>query len=191
MKLINKTKHCTSGLRIMLYDLAQKANISTRGVTVEIRRGTRNLHGLCSPYERIITLWLLDSSKTNDIGFVWLHELAHLTPRNRKLYALGHPLKGQHHADKLAEKVLGITKNDLTWRTQDWKLEPVYANYPTKAKVLQALKQRKYPCNESRTDGWKYRLSSKSKRGCYRLEMKYNKNKDDRLLGITSIIDNT
>ncbi|MCJ7828378.1 MAG: hypothetical protein MUP81_01390 [Dehalococcoidia bacterium] len=135
MRLLNKTKHSTTGLRIMLYDLAAKANISTRGVEVEVRRGSRNLHGVCYPYERLIILWLLNSSKTDDISFIWLHELTHLTPRNKKLWAGGHGVKAQRQADAVAEKVLGITSEDLQWHENTWRTNR-FPKYPTKKLAL-------------------------------------------------------
>ena len=181
MRLVNKTKHSTSGLRIMLYDLAQKANISTRGVSVEVRRASRNLHGLCYPSQKRVILWLLNTSKTNDIAYIWLHELAHTTNRNRKLYAAGHGQKGQRQADTVAERVSGVMRQDVTWQKQDWQLEPTFLIYPTKARAAEALKQRKHPSGKPRIDGWIFRLSPKSKRGKWRLEHKYSKAKDQRL----------
>lgn len=150
MRLLNKTKHSTSGLRIMLYDLAQKANISTRGVTVEVRRASRNLHGLCFPHSREIVLWLLNTSKTQDISFIWVHELAHLTPRNRKLWAGGHGIKAQDHADSIATKVLGITAKDLKWDENNWR--PYGSLYKTKAIAL------KEPNNRDCYPDWQWRL---------------------------------
>ena len=181
MRLLNKTKHSTSGLRIMLYDLAQKANISTRGVSVEVRRASRNLHGLCYPASKRIILWLLYTSRTDDIAYVWLHELAHTTNQNHKLYAAGHGQKGQRQADAVAERVTGITYQDIIWHKEDWHLEPTFLIYPTKAKAVEALEQRRYPFGKPRTDGFAYRLSPKSKRGKWRLAHKYSKTKDQRL----------
>ena len=135
MRLLNKTKHSTAGLRVMLYDLAAKANISTRGVTVEIRRASRNLHGVCYPSSKKIILWLLNTSKTDDISFIWLHELTHTTPRNRKLYASGHGIKAQRQADIIATKVLGITKEDVAWRNTNWRTR-TFPKYPTKKSAL-------------------------------------------------------
>ena len=135
MRLLNKTKHSTTGLRVMLYDLAQKANISTRGVTVEVRRASRNLHGLCNPYSKRITLWLLGTSKTDDISFIWLHELAHIIPRNKRLYASGHGVKAQRQANNVATKVLGITSKDLHWAENNWRTR-TFPKYPTKKSAL-------------------------------------------------------
>jgi len=136
----------------MLYDLAQKANISTRGVTVEIRRGPRNLHGVCYQYEKRIILWLLDSSKTDDIGFIWLHELAHLTPRNMRLGASGHGIKAQRQADAVAEKVLGITHKDLKWREKSWRTRG-YPRSPTRKTAL-----AHHPDPEGKYPAWQFRL---------------------------------
>lgn len=121
MRLLNKTKHSTAGLRVMLYDLAQKANISTRGVTVEIRRGSRNLHGVCYPYQKKIILWLLNSSKTDDIAYIWIHELTHTTKRNTRLYAGGHGIRAQRQADSVAEKVSRVAKTDVRWQDNNWR----------------------------------------------------------------------
>ena len=144
MRLLNKTKHSTSGLRIMLYDLAQKANISTRGVTVEIRRASRNLHGICYPYPRKIILWLLDTSKTDAISFIWLHELAHITPENRKLYAGGHSIKAQRQADSVATKILGITQENIVWQNNNWRTK-TFPKYPTRKSAL-ANKENNRDC---------------------------------------------
>ena len=165
----------------MLYDLVQKANISTRGVSVEVRRASRNLHGICYPTQKKIILWLLNTSKTSDIAHLWLHELAHTTKRNWKLYAGGHGVKAQRQADTVAERVSGVTRQDVTWQKQDWQLEPTFLIYPTKAEALMAVDNRRYPLGKPRTDGWTFRLSPKSKRGKWRLEKKYNKAKDQRL----------
>ena len=169
MRLLNKTKHSTAGLRVMLYDLAAQANISTRGVTVEIRRGSRNLHGCCFQYERRIILWLLNSNKTQDISFIWLHELAHLTNRNMKLGASGHGIKAQRQADAVAAKVLGITSKDLKWHENKWRLFSKWWHYNTKAEAQKKLRfYRDSVWGENKS----IRLSAKSKRGCWRLEYK-------------------
>jgi len=135
MRLLNKTKHSTTGLRRMLYDLATQANISTRGVSVEIRRGSRNLHGLCYPYEKRIILWILNTSKTQDISWIWLHELAHITSKNRKLYASGHGIKAQRQADALAIKITGINCEELQWRANTWRTK-TWPKYPSRKLAL-------------------------------------------------------
>ena len=135
MRLINKTKHSTLGLRVMLYNLASEANISTRGITVEIRRGSRNLHGVCYPYGSKIILWLLNSSKTDDIAHIWIHELAHTTPRNKRLFASGHGVKAQRQADTIAEKITGVARKDVTWRSRDWTTR-TWPKYRTKKSAL-------------------------------------------------------
>lgn len=135
MRLLNKTKHSTTGLRVMLYDLAKKAHISTKGVTVEVRRASRNLHGICYPYHKRIILWLLNTSKTDDIAFIWLHELAHISPRNKKLWLGGHAKKAQDHADDVATRVLGITHTDVVWTGNEWKTAR-FPKYPTRKSAL-------------------------------------------------------
>jgi len=136
----------------MLYALAAQANISTRGVTVEVRRGSRNLHGVCYQYEKRIILWLLNSSKTQDISFIWLHELAHLTPRNMKLGASGHSIKAQRQADAVAEKILGITHKDLKWHEKSWRTRQ-HPKYPTKKLAL-----ANHPDPEDKYPAWRFRL---------------------------------
>ena len=172
MRLLNKTKHSTRGLRFMLYDLASQANISTRGVTVEVRRGSRHLHGICNPTQKRIILWLLNTSKTDDIAFLWLHELAHTTPRNRKLYACEHPSKAQEQASNVATRVTGITEAELEWHSRDWRLEPTYMSKTTKKEALAALHYRRFSNGKRRTDNKLFQLSPKSKRGKWRLEYK-------------------
>ena len=174
MRLLNKTKHSTTGLRIMLYDLAQVANISTRGITVEVRRASRNLHGLCYPDRKGIILWLLNTSNTDDISHIWLHELAHTTRRNRKLYAAGHGQKGQKQADMVAERVTGITRDAVTWHSQEWRLEPPGFSYQTKAEALKALTRRRNPFGKPDSRNM-YRLWPKSRRGNWRIERKTKK----------------
>ena len=145
------------------------------------RRASRNLHGICYPSQKRIILWLLDTSKTDDIAYIWLHELAHTTHGNRKLYAAGHGRKGQKQADAVAGRVTGIPCHDVTWHYQGWQLEPTFLIYPTKVKAVVALKQRRSPFGKPRIDGWSFRLSPESKRGKWRLECKYNKAKDQRV----------
>ena len=135
MRLLNKTKHSTTGLRIMLYDLAEKANISTRGVSVEIRRASRHLHGICYPTQKRIILWLLNTSKTSDIAHIWVHELAHTTSKNKKLYAAGHGQKGQRQADVVAERVTGVRHQDVTWHNNNWRTQ-TFPKYLTKKTAL-------------------------------------------------------
>ena len=141
MRLINKTKHSTPGLRVMLYDLASKANISTRGVTVEVKRANRHLHGICYPWDKRITLWLLNTSKSQDISFIWLHELAHTTPWNRKLYASGHGSKAQKQADSVATRVLDVAAHEVNWHSKDWRTRR-FPRYPTRKLALTDLNNR-------------------------------------------------
>mgnify|MGYP001587804034 CR=1 FL=1 len=118
MKLINKTKLKTSSIRVMLYDYAHKAHISTRGVIVELRTARQCIHGLCIPDHRAIFLWLFPETKSQDMAFIWVHELQHLAPKNRRLYALGYACKGQINANKKAEQVVGIKLSNITWRSK-------------------------------------------------------------------------
>lgn len=171
MRLVNRTKHSTSGLRVMFYDLAEEAHISTRGISVEVRRAIRNLNGICYPATKKIILWLLNDSKTKDISYLWLHELEHTTPKNRRLYSAGHARRAQIQANNLATKISQVDVNEIKWRNNDWRLEQRV--YPTKAKALMALQGRLNPFGLSRTDGWHFRISEKSKRDKWQLEMKY------------------
>ena len=173
MKLTNYTKHNTSGLRAMLYDLAAKAHVSTRGVTVEIRRGTRYLHGIAYPYSRKIILYLLAKSKTQDIGFLWLHELTHLTKRNRKLYALGHGRKAQAQAEMVATKVLGVNQDEIKWHNNAWHTRQ-HPAFQTNKSALNAAREYR-----QKYTAWHWRVARvKSDREYpYRLQWKYNSSK--------------
>ena len=167
MKLINKTPLKTANLRVMLYSYAEKAGISTRGLQVEIRRARRAIHGLCFPGTRKILMWLFPYTKSQDIAFIWVHELQHLTPKNRRLWAARHRSKAQKDASAKALKVTGTTMNEVSWYKQGWILGPKWWTYSTKVEALKGLRMRQEGMpNKS------FRLSPKSKRGCWRIERK-------------------
>lgn len=192
MKLANKTSHSTAGLRAMFYDLARKAHVSTRKLTVVVLPSRRHVHGWCDTDRRLITLYLLRESTTSTISFLWVHELAHLTPHNKTLYRHGHSRKGQAHADAMAARVTGGKHEDMKWhKEQGWRKLRYRPAYPTKALARQELQKLRYPYNlltsdqryspdGKRKDGFSFRISPKSRRGHYWLEEKYIARNDKR-----------
>jgi len=170
VKLNNKTRHSTAGLRRMLYDLAQQANITTRGITVEVRQGTRNLHGICYPHSKKIVLWLLRDSKTKDIAFIWLHELTHTTKRNQRLYATGHGIRAQKQADAVAERITEYTKSDIKWRNgwRTWR----FPACPTKVSAKRLLKETR---EKNPQCIWRIHKVTSDKEYPYRLQYKPRK----------------
>lgn len=116
MNLINHTPIETAGLRSLLYEYAAKANISTNHWLVEIKKAREHIHGVCYLFEWRIILWLHPDTKPQDIAYIWIHELQHTTPNNRRLFINGHGVRAQKDAYRKAECVVGIARSDVQWR---------------------------------------------------------------------------
>lgn len=69
--------------------------------------------------DKIIKIWVMPESNDNELGFLFLHELAHSTDHNKKMWHCNNKKDrhaAQEDADKVAQNVLGINEEDLCWR---------------------------------------------------------------------------
>jgi hypothetical protein len=160
MRLINKTKRDTKELRALLYTLAHKAHISTRGIVVKVVEAKVGLRGrayvrptgeIIDNFKALIVLGLLKKNTAQDIAWVWVHELAHTTKDNIKFRSFN---KREITADKLAQRITRADWLDIHWLPKGQRLlEPGYV-YKTRKEALAVGEYVKKTLGVSVVIGW-------------------------------------
>ena len=124
MKLTNTSRLSTERLRAIFEDVARQAGHSLRGVTIEVHRGTKRLHGMAWKTQQLTKLWLPDNAQDDSIRFLFAHELAHLVQPHLK-----RKKDREARADEFALHTTGMDRKRVVWRKDVWSnLRGAYAN---------------------------------------------------------------
>ena len=115
MKIVNTTTMPLNRFKRLLNRVISQTGIHHPGLTVMVYECAERPHGLCTPFEKKIEIWIMNVTSDDEICFLFAHELAHLTDENIQMLLKGLGNNAELHADSIAERVTGLMREELQW----------------------------------------------------------------------------